>query len=222
MQTIPTFDWVNSRNMAARPSSSMSLSVFIATFRIWIGSSWALWTTKQIRHFIPRYTATQVNDQTVTITGLLSSPCCPLRRTGQDCLPLGRLDLEEESQRSSSTRLLCSYKKKGKKKSYMPLITPMTLSPCENKTYSSEDLFYTKDWPGELLEGAERYHGSHTLTRGCKRCVKQNIAHAGYMHHAVVVQVGWEWHPKVLKGRVLLEESTTPLDWVYKDVPIHL
>lgn len=188
--------------MAARPSSSMSLSVFIATFRIWIGSSWAFWTTKQIRHFIPRYTAKRVNDQIVTITGLLSSPCCPLHRTGQDYLPLGRLDLEEESQRSSSTRPLCSCKKNGK--SHMPLITLVTLSSPENKTSSSLDLFYTKDWPGELLEGAERYHGSHALTRGCKRCVKQNITHTGYMHHAVVVQVGWEWHPKEMTRRVWL------------------
>ena len=54
-----------------------------------------------------------------------------------------------------------------------------------------------KDWPGELLEGAESHHGSHALTGWSKGCVEQNVADAGDMHHAVVVQVRWEWHPRV-------------------------
>lgn len=41
--------------------------------------------------------------------GLPLSPCCPLLHTGQDSLPPGRLDSSEESRRSSSTRLLCSW-----------------------------------------------------------------------------------------------------------------
>lgn len=41
----PTFDWVNSRKLAARPSSSVSLSVLMATFRMWMGSSSTLWKT---------------------------------------------------------------------------------------------------------------------------------------------------------------------------------
>lgn len=40
--------------------------------------------------------------------GFFFPPCCPLLRTEQDSLPLERLDLEEESRRSSSTRHLCS------------------------------------------------------------------------------------------------------------------
>lgn len=54
--TVLTFDWVNSRKLAARPSSSMSLSVFIATFKMWIGSSWTLWITRQTDVFILWYT----------------------------------------------------------------------------------------------------------------------------------------------------------------------
>lgn len=46
------------------------------------------------------------------------------------------------------------------------------------------------DAPGELLEGAERNHGSHALTRRRERRVEQDVADAGRMHHAVVVQVG--------------------------------
>lgn len=113
---LPTFDWVNSRKLAARPSSSVSLSVFMATFKMWIGSSWTLWMTKQIHIFILRYTIIQVNDQPVTSRGLFLSPCCPLHHKGQDYLPLGRLDLGEGSRRSSSTRLLYSCRGGKKKK----------------------------------------------------------------------------------------------------------
>lgn len=176
--------------MAASPSSSMSLSVFIATFRIWIGSSWTLWMTKQIHIvlIILWCTVIQVNYQPVSIKSLLSSPCCPLHHTGQGYLPLGRLDLGEESPRSSSTGLLCSCRGE---KSHKPLIT-LAISPLPMKYIQ-----VNKDWPGELLEGAESDHGSHALARGCKRCVKQNVTHAGNMHHAVVVKVGWEWHPRI-------------------------
>lgn len=52
----------------------------------------------------------QVYDQPVRRGGLFLSPCCPLHHTEQDCLPLERLDLGEESRRSSSTRLLCSWR----------------------------------------------------------------------------------------------------------------
>lgn len=68
-------------------------------------------------YFIQRYTVAQVNNELVTIRSLLSSPCCLLHHTEQDYLPLGSLDLGEESQRSSSTRLLCSCERE---KSYMP------------------------------------------------------------------------------------------------------
>lgn len=63
-------------------------------------------------HFILRCTVIQVNDWPLTIRSLFSSPCCPLHHTGQDYLPLGRLDLGEESQRSSLTRLICSCRRR--------------------------------------------------------------------------------------------------------------
>lgn len=140
---LPTFDWVNSRKLAARPSSSVSLSVFMATFKMWIGSSWTLWMTKQIHIFVLRYTIIQVNDQPVTSRGLFLSPCCLLHHTGQDYLPLGRLDLGEGSRRSSSTRLLyfCRGEKKKKKKRDTPLIMLVLLSPPTEGIYPSWDPF---------------------------------------------------------------------------------
>lgn len=46
------------------------------------------------------------------------------------------------------------------------------------------------DAPSELLEGAESNHGSHTLTGRRERCVEQDVADTGCVHHAIVVQVG--------------------------------
>lgn len=54
------------------------------------------------------------------------------------------------------------------------------------------------DTPGELLEGAECNHGSHTLTGWRERCVEQDVTDTGCVHHAVVVQVGRERHPIAL------------------------
>lgn len=48
--------------------------------------------------------------------------------------------------------------------------------------------------PGEFLEGAEGHHGSHALTRWREGGVQKNVAHAGHVYHAVVVQVGREGH----------------------------
>lgn len=53
------------------------------------------------------------------------------------------------------------------------------------------------DAPGELLEGAESNHGSHTLTGRREGRVEQDVADTGCVHHAVVVKVGWKWHPIV-------------------------
>lgn len=141
-------------------------------------------------HFIQSCTVAEVKE--VTTRTLISSPCCHLHHTAQDFLLLGRLDLEEESQRSSSTHPLCSCDKEN--------YTCNRLNVMIYYLHSSWDWKQNKDWPGELLEGAERDHGSHALTRRRKRCVKKNITHAGHVNHAVVVQVGWERHPKVLTG----------------------
>lgn len=46
------------------------------------------------------------------------------------------------------------------------------------------------DAPGELLEGAESNHGSHTLTGRREGRVEQDVADTGCVHHAVVVKVG--------------------------------
>lgn len=74
-----TLDWVNSLKLAARLSSPMSLSVLIATFKIWIGSSRMLWKTthKHIRN--PGSTVLEVNGSVTfrdlfLITLLSSSP----------------------------------------------------------------------------------------------------------------------------------------------------
>lgn len=104
-----TFVWVNSLNMAARPSSSMSLSVFMATFRIWMGSSGTLWMTKQLHISLERSRFSR-GGQGQACDSRFSSPWSPLPRRGQDCLLLERLDLAEESQRSSSERRKCSCK----------------------------------------------------------------------------------------------------------------
>ena len=71
----------------------------------------------------------------------------------------------------------------------MPLITHNVIFTYEQNVLKLRSILH-KDRPGELLEGAESDHGSHALTRWCKGVVKQNITHAGYMHHSVVVQVG--------------------------------
>lgn len=154
---------------------------------------------KENTHTFPflRSAAMQVNECSVTFRSLFSSPCCPLHHTGQDYLPLGRLDSGEESQRSSSTRLLCSCRGGNKRNNTHIIHTCNIVSYLQMTNIQGKNFFYYKDWPGELQEGAERHHGSHTLTRWCKRCVEQNVTDAGYMHHAVVVQVGWEWHPRV-------------------------
>lgn len=57
------------------------------------------------------------------------------------------------------------------------------------------------DAPGELLEGAESNHGSHPLTGRRERCVEEDVADTGCVHHAVVVQVGGERHPIVLRKK---------------------
>lgn len=83
-------------------------------------------------------------------------------------------------------------------KSYRPLITlAISSSPARWNT-SKFRIISSRDWPGELLEGAERDHGSHSLTGWSKWCVKQNITHAVHVHHAVVVWVRGEWHPRGL------------------------
>lgn len=187
----PTFDWVNSRKLAARPSSSVSLSVFMATFKMWIGSSWTLWIKINTYILKNHFKIIQVNDQPVTSIGLFSSPCCPLHHTGQDYLPLGRLDLGEESRRSSSAHHLCSCEGRKTINRHQSLCFVM-LPPNTEGIFPSRRL----DPPGELLEGAKSNHCSHALTRWRKRCVEQHVADAGHVHHAVVVEVGWEWHPK--------------------------
>lgn len=48
--------------------------------------------------------------------------------------------------------------------------------------------------PGELLEGLEGHHGSHALAGRGEGGVQQHVAHAGYVHHAIVIQVGGEGH----------------------------
>lgn len=109
LYTGPTLDWVKSRNMAARPSSSMSLSVFMATFRIWMGSSWALWMPKQKKIFhskIHNHAGQwQAGDyqKSVLITLLSSSPY----KTGLP--PSGKVGLgggESEKQLNTSVMFL--------------------------------------------------------------------------------------------------------------------
>lgn len=59
---------------------------------------------------------------------------------------------------------------------------------------------FNRHWLGEVLERAEGDHGSHALTGRREGRVEQNVADAGHVRHAVVVQVGRERHPAVPTG----------------------
>lgn len=91
-------------------------------------------------NFLYRCTVSQVNDEVVTIKGLLSSPCCPLRHTEQDYLPLGSLDLGEESQKSSSTHLVCSCER-GKITHLVSHLSLGTLSSSTNNKIQVRNYF---------------------------------------------------------------------------------
>lgn len=147
----------------------------------------------------------------VVITLVSSSPY----RTGLP--PSGKLGLGGgESEKQLNTSVMSLWKRKiiHADRSHLwhyPCLPTTSISMLRTILY--------KDWPGELLEGAESDHSSHALTGWCKRCVKENITHAGHVHHPIVVQVGWERHPMVLTGSNLEWEATTPLKRYCKDVP---
>lgn len=116
----PTLEWVNSLKLAARLSSSMSLSVLIATFKIWIGSSRMLWKTTDEHISKLGCAGLQVNGAVAfrdpfLITLLSSSPY----RTGFP--PSGKVGLgggESVKQLNTSVMFL-----KKKAKPQTPLIT---------------------------------------------------------------------------------------------------
>lgn len=189
--------------MAARPSSSMSLSVFIATFKIWIGSSWTLWITKQthipFRGAQPQKSKTSLWLWDVCRHHLIVLFSIQNRITSLwEAWTWGRRVRE-------ATQHVRYVPVKEKKMLIETRHRPTTTNISKLRPVSCGD------WPGELLEGAERDHSAHALTGRRERCVQQNITHAGHVHHAVVVQVGWEGHPVVLTGSSLEWDATTPL-----------
>lgn len=101
---------------------------------------------KENTHTFPflRSAAMQVNECSVTFRSLFSSPCCPLHHTGQDYLPLGRLDSGEESQRSSSTRPLCSCRGGNKRNNTHIIHTCNIVSSLQMTNIQGKNFFTTR------------------------------------------------------------------------------